>query len=168
MALETRDEWQPAGAFMQEPWIRLDEMGKSALSSHWDWALPAGARLLGCSRFGDAFLVAPNGTVHWLNTGTAEVCQVAASLDDFEKALASEASDLWFLPALVRELEASGKTLAEGECYGYAILPVFAEGKYEPWNFKPMPAGQHFEATASLHRQIAGLPDGARVRLAVV
>ena len=151
---------------MHDHWIQLDARGQAALETHWRHRFPPGATLLGCSAFGDPFLVAAAGEVHWLNTGTAECTRVAGSLAEFEAALQRQPAS-WLLPRLAAALEAEGKFLADGECFTYAILPVFAEGKYEPWNFRPVPAWQHFEVTAQVHGQLEGMPDGTKVRLRV-
>lgn len=152
---------------MQGLWFTPDERALAALESHWGAFLPPGATLLRCSWLGDAFVATPAGPVYWLNTGTAECTQIAESVAEFEQALAMPSSDSWLLPALLQALRAEGKSAAEGECYTYAILPIFAEGKYEPWNFRPVPAWEHFEVTASLHHQVTDLPDGTRVRVVI-
>ena len=152
---------------MQGLWFMPDERALEALESHWGASLPPGATLLRCSWLGDAFVVVPAGPVHWLNTGTAECTRIADSVAEFEHALATPAAKSWLLPALLQALQAEGKSAAKGECFTYAILPIFAEGKYEPWNFRAVPAWEHFEVTASLHRQVAHLPEGARVRVVI-
>jgi hypothetical protein len=160
---------QPAGGRMPIRWINLDARGEAALVTRWEHRIPPHARILRCTAFGDAFLESPDGGVHWLNTGTAECMQVAVSRLAFEQAIAEEgeAPASWLLPTLVDALEAEGKVLADGQCYTYAILPIFAEGKFEPWNFRPVPAWEHFEVTADLHRQLEGMPDRSRVRLRI-
>jgi hypothetical protein len=123
--------------------------------------------VLFCNCFGDPFVIDEGGAVHWLDTGTATLTRVADSLPAFEASLAGEAARDWLLPDLVQALQGEGKSLGRDQCYTYAILPVFAEGKYETWNFKPVPLREHFEVTAELHRSIAPLADGTRVRLAI-
>jgi hypothetical protein len=136
------------------------------LRSSWAWVLPEQYELVLFSVFGDVFFRGGSGQVFWLNTGTAETTTVAACQAEFQSAL-SEHCDDWFLPHLVEQLYADGKVPGSGECYTYAVLPIFAEGKYEPWNFKPVPAQQHFEVTAHIHREIAALPNGSQVRITV-
>jgi hypothetical protein len=137
-----------------------------ALRSSWSWVLPEQYELVLFSIFGDVFFRGSTGHVFWLNTGTAETSVVATSLSEFQSALSENCTD-WFLPHLVEKLHTDGKVPSAGECYTYAVLPIFVEGKYEPWNFRPVPAEQHFEQTAHIHREIAALPDGRRVRIAV-
>lgn len=136
----------------------------AALRASWSWMLPHDCRFLLFSIFGDAFFCVQTGEVFWLNTGTAEISLVAQSPADFRAALSGHCSE-WFLPHLVEQLRSDGKVPIGDECYTYAVLPIFAEGKYEPWNFKVVPATEHFSLTGHVHREIAALPDGARVRM---
>ena len=138
-----------------------------SLRSSWSWLLPLDAAPLLFSIFGDVFYQGCDGEVNWLNTGTAEITRVAGSSEEFKLILAGEC-DEWFLPGLVEALHREGKVPAAGECYTYAILPIFTEGKLEPWNFKPVPASEHFQLTASIHQQVAALPDGQKVSIRVV
>lgn len=92
---------------------------------------------------------------------------MAEDEDSFRAALAGEQVSEWFLPSLVEALHQSGKRPAAGECYTYAIYPVFAEGKYEVDNFAVVPAREHFALSGDLHQQLAGLADGQKVRLQV-
>ena len=138
----------------------------AALRSSWSWVLPEKYEPVLFSVFGDVFFCGGSGQVFWLNTGTAETTPVASSLAEFQSNL-SDNCDEWFLPRLVEQLHADGKVSKVGECYTYAVLPIFAEGKYEPWNFNAVPAQQHFELTAHIHREIAALPDGSKVRITV-
>ena len=137
------------------------------LRSEWAWLLPAAFSPVLFSVLGDMFFLDRSGEVFWLNTGTGEVVTVACSAQEFQKLLATEQAGDWFLPDLIEKLRSCGKIAGPGECYTYAILPVFPEGKYEEWNFAPVPAREHFALTAHIHKSIAGLPDGSRVRLSV-
>lgn len=144
-----------------------DAAGLAALREEWSWILPESIEPLLFSIFGDLFFSDSTGKVFWLNTGTAEVEPVAGSKADFQDMLGTIQADDWFLPDLVAALHKVGKVPAHGECYTYAILPVFKEGAFEEWNFTPVPASQHFAVTAHMHKQLAGLPDGAQVKLSV-
>jgi hypothetical protein len=116
------------------------------------------------SIIGDMFFARDDGAVWWLNTGTAEVKRVADSIENFQEHLGTELADDWFLPDLVERLHAAGKLPEEGECYTYVTLPVFAEGKYEVDNLNPVPAAEHFAVTGHIHREIAALPDSAKLK----
>lgn len=116
------------------------------------------------------FLKTTDGEVHWLDTGIGLIEPVAESREHFEKIVRSspELVDEWFLPPLVERLHAAGKKPGEGECYGFTILPVFAEGKYDTDNMFVVPVREQLVGLADVHRQLIGLPDGASVQVKVV
>jgi Domain of unknown function (DUF1851) len=140
----------------------------AALRSSWAWLLPARFSPLLFSTMGDVFFTAEQGDVYWLNTGLGKLSRVADSDDHFRQLLATERVEEWFLPALIKELHECGKHLSPGRCYTFAILPIFAEGRYEPSNLNAVPAREHFALTGDVHRQLQSLQDGAKVKLSVV
>ena len=135
------------------------------LRSSWGWLIDVEWSPILFSVWGDVFLKRPND-IAWLNTGMGQLTSVAKDEDEFRKKLKSARSD-WFLPNLVASLHASGKRPADGECFTYAIYPIFAEGKYVPENFKPVPAASHFGVSGDLHSQLRNLEDGAKVRVTI-
>ena len=135
------------------------------LRSSWGWLIDAEWPPILFSVWGDVFLRRPNDIV-WLNTGMGQLTWVAKDEDEFRGKLKSARSD-WFLPNLVASLHASGKRPAAGECFTYAIYPIFAEGKYVPENFKPTPVASHFAVSGDLHSQLRNLEDGAKVRVTI-
>ena len=151
-------------AFQIEPSLAL------AAAEAWSWLVPEPWSPLVCSMVGGLFFEKPDGAVHWLDTGTGLVESVANSRAHFEEVVRTSADlvDEWFLPAVVEKLHAAGKKAGAGECYGFVILPVFAEGKYEIDNIFAIPIAEQFVGMADVHRQLSGLPDGATVRVKVV
>ena len=138
------------------------------LRSSWAWLLKEEYTPVLFTALGDVFYeVLPTGEVKWLNTGTGEVQSVAASVEQFREMLGTNKVEEWFLPVLVEQLHVDGKEPAAGECYTYVTLPVFAEGKYVLATLDPVPAKEHFAATAHVLREIQELPNGAKVRLNV-
>lgn len=146
--------------------ITPDAGAVAALRAAWHWRLGDDWSPLLFSIWGDVFFRTAE-EVCWLNTGTGEITRVASDEAGFREALGDERADDWFLPQLVETLHAMGKRTGEGECFTYAIYPIFAEGKYEPWNFAAVPAKEHFGLSGDIHRQVAELPDGAKVRLVI-
>lgn len=115
------------------------------------------------------FLEKPDGGVHWLDTGTGLVEHVASTRVQFEEIIRSSPDlvDEWFLPPLVKRLHAAGKRPTVGECYGFTILPIFAEGKYEADNMFVVPVREQLVGMADIHRQLNDLPEGASVQIKV-
>ncbi|UCI33782.1 MULTISPECIES: T6SS immunity protein Tdi1 domain-containing protein [unclassified Mesorhizobium] len=151
-------------AFQFEPDVAL------ATAKAWSWLLPEPWTPLVCSMVGGMFVMRPNNEVHWLDTGTGLVERVARSATDFEEIIrtAPDLVDEWFLPPLVERLHAAGKKPKAGECYGFTILPVFAEGKFDVDNMFVTPVSEQFVGMANVHRQLNELPDSSRVRIKVV
>ncbi|MGD9588287.1 MAG: T6SS immunity protein Tdi1 domain-containing protein [Pyrinomonadaceae bacterium] len=137
----------------------------SALRKAWDWLLPQPFDPVMASTLGDVFFQQGGSDVYWLNTGTAEITQVATSRAEFMELLRTKKADEWFMPNLVEQLKVAGKFLGPDGCYTYVSLPIFSEGKYEVANLNPVPAVEHFSITGDIHRQIRHLPDGSKVRI---
>lgn len=118
---------------------------------------------------GGVFLQTPDGNVVWLDTGNGLVEQAAQSREEFEKACRSsfELVAEWFLPPLVERLHVVGKIPNAGQCYGFNILPVFAEGKYNTDNMLVLPVREQVVGMAEIHRQLQDFPDGSQVRIDV-
>jgi len=138
-----------------------------SLAESWKWLIKEPFSPVLFSILGDVFLQPESGGVWWLNTGTAELTRVADSVNEFRTLLGTDLANNWFMPGLVESLHKAGKVPGEGECFTYAILPVFREGKYVADNLNPVPAREAFGYTGDMHRQIASLPDGAKVKVSI-
>jgi hypothetical protein len=136
----------------------------------WSWLLAGSWEPILCSKIGGIFAKAPSGEVVWLDTATALVESVTKGVEQFYEICRSkpEFVDEWFLPPLVERLHASGKVAGPNECYGFTILPIFAEGKYTPDNMFVCPIREQFVGVAGIHKQIAELPDRSKVRFKVI
>jgi hypothetical protein len=152
--------WQDI-AFQLDPDIAR-EAGKA-----WSWLVPEPWKPIVCSMVAGVFLEKPSGDVHWLDTGTGLVELVASTRTQFDELINSSPDhiDEWFLPPLVERLHAAGKKPAVGECYGFTILPIFAEGRYDTHNMFVLPVREQFVGIADIHRQLNDLPDGASVQI---
>jgi len=135
----------------------------------WSWLFPEQWTPLICSMVGGIFLQARNGLVHWLDTGTGLIEQVSSSKEQFEATIRSNSPlvEEWFLPSLVERLHDAGKRASAGQCYAFTVLPVFAEGKYEPENMFVVPVSEQLVGIAGVHKQLSTLPDGSSVRIEV-
>lgn len=147
--------------------FRLEPDAARDAARAWSWLLPEPWEPIICSMVGGIFLEASNGTVVWLDTGTGLVEQVAESREQFEETCRSsyDVVEEWFLPPLVERLLRAGKKPNEGECYGFVILPIFAEGKYDTENMFVVPVSEQFVGMAAIHRQLSEVPERASVQL---
>jgi hypothetical protein len=133
----------------------------------WSWLVPEPWTCIACSAMGDIFLRNDLGEVLWLDCGQGSLERIAQGVDDFQSRLDGDEGEEWLLLPLVKALRRSGKILDRGQCYGFKILPIFAEGSYELDNIYATSAAEHSSVTGMLHRQIRDLPDGATVELKV-
>ena len=140
----------------------------AALRAHWAWQLGDDWEPLMFSVIGDVFLERHKGTIWWLSTAMGTLERVAENRDAFDQHLDTEQADEWFLPGLVDVLHDQGKVRGPGQCYAYAILPVFAEGNLSAENMHPADARAYFASTGDVHRKIRDLKDGDRVPLEIV
>lgn len=145
-----------------------DQPTIDALLKEWRWLLSEPVKPLLFSIFGDVFYEAPSGAVFWLNTGIGEVEHIADTKDSFRRLLGSERAEEWFLPKFVEQLRAAGKVPGPSQCYTFIIPPVFKEGRYVVDNFAVVDAKQYFAFSSDVQRQIATMPDGAKVRFKIV
>jgi hypothetical protein len=135
------------------------------LFASWAWLLQIPFAPVLFSVLGDAFLQSESGEIYWLETGAGELSKVADSIESFRELLKTDLAEDWFLPGLVAELQTAGTIVSPGRCYGFVILPIFKEGKYEVGNLKPISAKEYFSFTGMMHKQLQELPDGATVKI---
>lgn len=149
--------------------FQLDPAIAREAARAWSWLVREPWEPIVCSMIGGVFLETPSGEVHWLDTGRGLVEPVAQCREHFEELVRSspDVVDEWFLPPLVERLHGAGKKPNDGECYGFTILPVFAEGKYDTDNMFVVPVREQLVGSASIHRQLNGVPDGASVQVRV-
>jgi Domain of unknown function (DUF1851) len=146
--------------------VALEDV-RAALSA-WSWLLEDGRwspLLVGAA--GDVFLASPAG-VFRLDTGVGELERIAENESMFQRSLHDPALvHDWFLEPVIDELRANGTKLRPGQCYSYAILPVFEQGSYKAENRFALPVVEHLRVTGEIHLQVKGLTDGGRVRIKV-
>jgi len=151
----------------------LDDDLAEDVAGAWDWLITEPWRPVICSMFGGLFLEKQSGGVFWLECATAEVEQVGEDAASFHAFLSDplaagwqERVDTWFLPQFVELLHAAGKRPGPEECFGFTILPVFAEGGYRVDNTFIAPRHEWLSYTGVVHRQIVHVPPGDKVRMA--
>lgn len=125
------------------------------LLAGWSGLLPKQFSVWLMNRFGDLYLLYPDGSIHRLDVGRGRLEKIAKDQDDFLAKLDDEANaTLWLLIPLVNQLVASKRTLKPGECYGYKISPALGGG-YALDNTITLPYAEHYATHARIH---AGRP----------
>ena len=134
------------------------------LLREWAWIFPGSKFTVWfANRFGDVFIVLNDGRVQCLDLGNGAVEDLAESRSAFADALEDEANFRdWLLAPLVDALCQGGFALAPEQCYSFKILPILG-GEYAPSNVAVMSIREYFSFTASVHKQLVGLPDGTKV-----
>ncbi len=119
------------------------------------------------NRFGDLFLIMPDGSVHMLDIGAGSLTKLAASKDEFSRMIDEDgnAND-WLMIPLIDRLMAAGVLLQPGECYSLLTPPVLG-GDYTVENTVVLPVAEHYGLYGSYHKQLRGVPDGTNVVLKV-
>jgi Domain of unknown function (DUF1851) len=98
------------------------------LLSDWKWLLPPEFTVWLMNRYGDLFLILPDGIVHMLDVGGGSLTKLANDRDEFARVIDEEgnAEDCLMIP-LVDRLVKAGVLLEPGHCYSFvtpAILGV--------------------------------------------
>lgn len=133
------------------------------ICSAWEWLIPEQMEVILVSCVGDMFLQSADGEINWLDTSMGELSIVADSMEDFHRKLADpHYIDNWFMPSLVDELIAEGKTLAADQVYSYKIPPIL-NGEFTAANMNVVSASVHFSMTGQIIKQIWDAPGGTEI-----
>jgi hypothetical protein len=119
-----------------------------------------------CSASGDVFYEAPDGTIHWLDTGQGTLARIAACRNEFLEAMRRDNGAEWLLSPLIDQLLEAGKVLLVGQCFAFRVLPILG-GSYSAENMVPMSAAGWYGFSGYAHGQIKDLPEGAQVSFKV-
>lgn len=144
--------------------IDLGGLECAPLLSPWAWLLE-GRKFtpVAMTSFGDWFLEAEGGAIHFLDTVAGQLKPVAATRRDFEmKADHRENLDEWFIADLVLSLRERGMKLKEGECYGYKLPPAVG-GNLDAENIEPTDLMVHQAILGQILEQTKKLPPGTRI-----
>jgi hypothetical protein len=126
----------------------------AALLADWHWILPQRFTLWLANRYGDLFLLLPDGSVAMLDTGAGTLRRVAASQDEFDARLRQDNNAAeWLMMPLVDDCVAAGLVLRPGHCYGF-IKPPALGGEYSVDNSEVLDLYSHYSVLGQLHAQI--------------
>ena len=133
----------------------------------WGSLLPPEFTLWLMNRYGDLFLILPDGSVQMLDLGDGSLTKLAESREDFIRKIdEDDNADDWLMVPLVDRLVAAGMLLESGQCYSYVTPPILG-GDYTVENTMVLPIPEHFGLYGSYHEQLEGVPDGTKVVIKV-
>lgn len=144
-----------------------ETLDSERLLSEWRWLCSQPLMVIGRNAFGDLFLRDEAGKVHLLNVGSGQFSLIAASVSEFsELARTPEKQEEWFAEAAANKAEQRGLVPGPQQCIGFSTPVVFAESDGLDSAYVA-DLYEHVGFLGDIHRQIATLPDGAKVRLVV-
>lgn len=148
-------------------WFAVNHLDVERLLANWRWLIPNPMTLLARNAFGDLFVGDDSGAVIWLDVGIGKVTTVADSEARFrELAASSEKGEEWFAESDEKAAAARGLKPDATQCIGFSVPLVFAESG-SPDTPYVADLYDHVSFLGDLNRQIANLPEGAKVKLVI-
>jgi len=145
----------------------LGDLDGERLLADWRWLCPQKVTLINRNEFGDLFLRDEKGEIFRLDVASGNFSRIAESESQFLE-LSTEVENLeeWFAESATRAAAERGLIPGPGQCIGFSVPLVFAQSG-SPETAYIADIYDHIGFLGDLHRQIAAMPDGARVRLTV-
>ena len=148
---------------MAHQWPVGDLDGERLLAS-WRWLCPQQVTPINRNVYGDLFLRDEEGNVLWLDVAIGSLSLIADSESHF-LALSEDADKLeeWFAESDARAAAEHGLIPGPNECIGFSVPLVFEESASENEAYIT-DIHDHVGFLGDLHRKIATIPDGAKVK----
>ena len=143
---------------MNDLTVSFSHLDQASILGDWRWLIGPNRLPILISAAGDAFLEdAIDGTVWFLDVGSSECSQVSASVEEFRQKLTdAEFVTDHFVPAMIGDLLAEERQLADGQVYSLK-KPVGLGGKYTLDNIEACDIEVHFSTTGQLGEKIRQL-----------
>ena len=138
------------------------------IESAWGWTGIKPDRIVGENDFGN-LMVKDHGGRYWRLCPEDLYCEVvAATRSELDELSArKDFQEDWGMAALVAEAREQLGPLRPG--YKYCLkIPSVLGGEYGGANLATIAIAELVSASGSIAQQIAGLPDGAQVRLSII
>ncbi len=128
----------------------------------------AAVEVMGQNEFGN-FLLRDQDNAYWRICPEELSCEIVANnLAEFSKLLEDEEFLLdWEMSALV-ELARQCVGLLKNDRVYYLVIPAVLGGEYDESNIRSVPLSELISLTGDWAREIANLPDGAKVQIRVI
>ena len=144
----------------------VEMLDQDRLLSEWRWLCPQPVTIIDRNVYGDLFLRDKLGRVHMLDVGAGELSLIAYSVAEFEELSATaEKRDDWYSEAKAKKAAELGLVPGAMQCIAFDIPVVFEESAKATGYVADI--YDYIGYLGDVHRQIATLPDGAKVKLVV-
>lgn len=134
----------------------------------WRWLCRGWFSLAARNAFGDLFLVNEQGRVIWLEVSTGDLAEIASSKSEFLDLFGhKEKRKVWLAEDDTREAARLGLQPGLTQCVAFKTPLAFSESGKVPNNAYIADLYEYVSFLGDLNRQIAHLPDGAKIQLKV-
>ena len=145
----------------------ISGLDQERLLADWRWLCPQHLTLIDHGVFGDLFLRDDAGKVFLLDVAVGRLSIIAETEPEFIAQLEDDTKrEEWFGESDARGFEERGLIPGPGQCIGFSVPLVFADSDAQRAPF----VADIYDCVGCLgdiHRQIANLPDRAKVKLVV-
>lgn len=146
--------------------FNVEHLSLERLIGEWRWLCNMQLSLIARNIFGDLFLLDDVGRVWRLDVGSGQIIQVAESASQFRTLAETREKQVeWFAVDVEQDFAAKGLIPGSEECIAFRIPVVFQQSKGVPNNAYVGDLYEYISCLGSIHRQIASVPDGAKVKL---
>jgi hypothetical protein len=144
-----------------------EKLDGERLLREWRWLCPQSLTIIDRNAFGDLFLTDEGGRVHMLDVGSGKFVLIAESVANFTAlAKTPEKQESWFAQEAANAAAERGLIPGPAQCIGFSTPVVFAESKGLNSAYVD-DLYEHVGFLGDIHRQVAALPDGAKVRVVI-
>ena len=149
-----------------ESYFNVAGLSVERLLAEWRWLCPAPVSIIARTAFGDLFLRNESGMISKLDVSAGQLTKVAETVDQF-LSLAATPEKRRELFAEDDEKAAAQRGFVPGaaECIAFKIPLCFRESSTAPDNVYVGNLYEYVSFLGDIHRQIAEVSDGKKIRL---
>jgi hypothetical protein len=151
-----------------ESYFNVGDLSAEQLLAKWLWLCPDPVSVIARTAFGDLFLRTESGIVSKLDVSTGQLTKVAETVDQFLSLAASpEKCQELFAEEDERAAAQRGLVPNAAECIAFKIPLCFGESSTALDNVYVANLYEYVSYLGDIHRQMADVPDGKKIRLRV-
>jgi hypothetical protein len=152
-----------------ESYLNVGDLSTEHFLAEWRWLCPTPVSLVARTAFGDLFLCTESGTVSKLDVSAGQLTVVAGTVDQFLSMAASpEKRKKLFAEDDERAAAQRGFVPGPVECLAFKIPLCFSESATAPNNVYVANLYEYVSFLGDIHRQMADVQDGKKIRLRVI